>query len=46
MFESYINKITDYNQKIGQGNLINQNLFILQFSYMISALTNTKVFLD
>ena len=44
MFEPYINRYGNYNQKIGQGNLVNQHLFIVQFSYMISALTNTKVF--
>ena len=44
MFEPYINRNGNYNQKIGQGNLVNQHIFIAQFSYMISALTNTKVF--
>ena len=44
MFEPYINRNGNYNQKIGQGNLVNQHLIIVQFSYMISALTNTKVF--
>jgi len=44
MFEPYINRNGNYNHKIGQGNLVNQHIFIAQFSYMISALTNTKVF--
>ena len=44
MFKSYINRNGNYNLKIGQGNLVNQHLVILQFSYMVSALTNTKVF--
>ena len=45
MFESYVDRTGDYYQKIGQGNLINQHLLIVQLSYMVSALTNTKVFL-
>ena len=44
MFESYVDRTGDYYQKIGQGNLINQHLLIVQLSYMVSALTNTKVF--
>lgn len=45
MFESYNTKITDYNHQIGQGNLIKQNLVIVQLSYLLAALTNTKVFI-
>ena len=45
MFEPYIDRAGDYNQQIGQGNLVNQHLVIVQFSYMISALTNTKFFI-
>jgi hypothetical protein len=45
MFESYNSKITDYNHKIGQGNLVKQNLVIVQLSYLLAALTNTKVFI-
>ena len=45
MFESYNTKITDYNHQIGQGNLVKQNLVIVQLSYLFAALTNTKIFI-
>ncbi len=45
MFESYNTRITDYNHQIGQGDLVKQNLVIVQLSYLISALTNTKLFI-
>lgn len=46
MFESYVNRVGDYEQKIGQGNLVNQHLFIAQISYLIAGISNTKLFLQ
>ena len=46
MFESYVDRVGDYEQKIGQGNLINQHLFIAQISYLIAGISNTKLFLQ
>ena len=45
IFESYNTRISDYNHQIGQGDLVKQNLVIVQLSYLVAALTNTKIFI-
>ena len=44
MFNSYVDRNGDYDQSIGQGNTIRQNIFILQISYLLAARTNSKIF--
>ena len=44
MFNSYVDRNGDYEQFTGQGNLVRQNIFIAQFSYLFSPKTNTKIY--
>ena len=46
MFNSYVDRNGDYAQYTGQGNLVRQNIFIAQFSYLIVPSTNTKLYLQ
>ena len=46
MFNSYVDRNGDYGQFTGQGNLVRQNIFITQFSYLIMPLTNTKLYIQ
>ena len=46
MFNSYVNRNGDMGQFIGQGNLIRQNIFIFQLSYLLASQTNTKIFVQ
>ena len=46
MFNSYVDRNGDYVQFTGQGNLVRQNIFITQFSYLLVPLTNTKLFIQ
>ena len=46
MFNSYVDRNGDYAQFTGQGNLVSQNIFITQFSYLLVPLTNTKLFIQ
>jgi hypothetical protein len=44
MFNSYVDRNGERAQFTGQGNLIRQNIFIIQFSYLLAFQTNTKAF--
>jgi hypothetical protein len=44
MFNSYVDRNGDSAQFIGQGNLVRQNIFLAQFSYLIVPSTNTKLY--
>ena len=44
MFNSYVDRNGERRQFTGQGNLIRQNIFIFQFSYLLAFQTNTKAF--
>ena len=46
MFNSYVDRNGDMGQFTGQGNLIRQNIFIFQFSYLLASQTNTKIFFN
>jgi hypothetical protein len=44
MFNSYEDRSGDQNQYVGQGNLIKQNILIVQLSYLLAPITNTKLY--
>ena len=46
MFNSYVDRNGKYDQYTSQGNLVNQNIFITQLSYLLFPLTNTKLYLQ
>ena len=46
MFNSYVDRNGNYDQYTSQGNLVNQNIFITQLSYLLFPLTNTKLYLQ